>query len=91
MNRIHLVLYGSVQGVGFRYFTQRAARSAGVGAGWVRNRADGAVELEAEAEPAALARFRDQVTRGPAHARVERVLEEPPSAGTLPTPFSIVR
>jgi acylphosphatase len=91
MGRLHLTLYGSVQGVGFRYFAQRAARAAGVTAGWVRNRADGAVELEAEAEPAALDTFRARVTRGPPHARVDRVTEEPPGADELPSPFSIVR
>jgi acylphosphatase len=90
VQRIRLILYGTVQGVGFRYFAQRAARLAGIAAGWVRNRSDGAVELEAEAEPAALARFREHVTRGPSHARVQRVVEEEPSAGTLPQPFSIV-
>ena len=91
MSRLHLILYGSVQGVGFRYFAQRAARAAGVRAGWVRNRPDGAVELEAEAESAALARFREHITRGPPHARVDRVTEETPGTAELPSPFSIVR
>ena len=38
-----VVVEGSVQGVGYREFTRRAALSLGV-AGWVRNRSDGAVE-----------------------------------------------
>src|SRR5687767_15561770 len=91
VDRLRLILYGSVQGVGFRYFAQRTARSAGVTAGWVRNRPDGAVELEAEAEAAVLARFRAHVSRGPPHARVDRVTEETPGTGELPSPFSIVR
>jgi acylphosphatase len=91
MGRLHLTLYGAVQGVGFRYFAQRAARAAGVTAGWVRNRPDGAVELEAEADPATLAAFRERVSRGPAHARVDRVTEEQPGGDQLPSPFSIMR
>ena len=50
MERRHVVVYGFVQGVGFRYAVVRAAESRGV-AGWVRNRADGAVEAVFEGEP----------------------------------------
>ncbi len=51
------VLYsGRVQGVGFRYTTQRVAARFAV-TGWVRNLADGRVELVVEGEPAELDRF----------------------------------
>ncbi|MBP5605089.1 MAG: acylphosphatase [Ruminiclostridium sp.] len=45
--RKHIIFYGSVQGVGFRYSAFYAARSYGV-SGWVRNLSDGSVEMEAE-------------------------------------------
>ena len=41
------VVSGSVQGVGFRFFAERAAREAGV-TGWVRNEPDGSVQLEVQ-------------------------------------------
>lgn len=45
--RRHIVFYGAVQGVGFRYRAYYAARSFGV-SGWVKNNFDGSVEMEAE-------------------------------------------
>ncbi|MGD9364597.1 MAG: acylphosphatase [Desulfobacteraceae bacterium] len=41
--RAHVIIHGRVQGVFFRYETQRAAERIGV-CGWVRNQADGTVE-----------------------------------------------
>ena len=74
MNRVHLIVHGRVQGVGFRYFVTREARALGL-AGTVRNRADGTVEVEAEGDPAALDQLAAAVRRGPSGARVERVEE----------------
>ncbi len=45
----HILFYGHVQGVGFRYAVQRYASSLGI-SGWVRNLSDGSVEIRAEAE-----------------------------------------
>jgi len=51
------VLYsGHVQGVGFRYTTQSIAPGFAV-TGFVRNLADGRVELEAQGAPAVVAAF----------------------------------
>ena len=47
--RKHLVFYGRVQGVGFRWSARYAAERYGV-TGWVRNLYDGSVEMEAEGE-----------------------------------------
>ena len=74
MNRVHLVIHGRVQGVGFRYFVSGEARALGL-RGTVRNRPDGTVEVEAEGGPEALARLVEAVRRGPPAARVERVEE----------------
>ncbi|HEY64354.1 MAG TPA: acylphosphatase [Caldilineae bacterium] len=70
--RLHVEIYGRVQGVGFRYFVQRRARSLGI-SGWVRNRWDGSVELEAEGPRDALERLLEAVRQGPSGARVQRV------------------
>jgi acylphosphatase len=62
-------LTGRVQGVGFRYFTYRAAQRLGV-TGWVRNLEDGGVEVHAEAQSATLREFETQLRSGPYFARV---------------------
>ena len=63
---------GRVQGVGFRFFTHRAATREGLH-GWVRNLPDGRVEIAAEGDADALERFERDVRHGPPAARVEHV------------------
>jgi len=72
VHRSHVLIYGFVQGVGFRFAVQRAAGSRGV-RGWVRNRPDGAVEAVFEGEPEDVAALVDFCRRGPRGAEVERV------------------
>jgi acylphosphatase len=72
MERLHAVVRGDVQGVGFRYYVQRKARQLGL-PGWVRNNEDGSVELVAEGERDALEQLKRAVEEGPRAARVERV------------------
>ena len=69
MPRVHLIVHGRVQGVGFRWHVLRQARSRGL-AGWVRNRDDGTVEAEAEGDRAALDAFVADLRHGPARAQV---------------------
>jgi acylphosphatase len=76
------VIYGFVQGVGFRFGVERAANSRGV-AGWVRNRSDGAVEAVFEGEPEHVDALVDFCRRGPRGAEVERVDVEEESAEGL--------
>ncbi len=79
--RVHARIRGRVQGVGFRYFALEAAGRLGV-SGWVRNRPDGGVELEAQAAPEALESFLAEVRRGPPFSRVDSVeLQEIPNLG----------
>ena len=70
----HLFISGLVQGVGFRFFAQRAAARHQV-RGFVRNLEDGRVEAWAEGQPAAVNDFRDDLAAGPAYSKVE-VVEE---------------
>lgn len=51
--RRHYVFRGNVQGVGFRYRATYAASMYGV-TGWVCNRYDGSVEMEAQGQPEAI-------------------------------------
>ena len=45
--RKHIIFYGYVQGVGFRWKAKHTAQRYGI-SGWVRNLPDGSVEMEAE-------------------------------------------
>lgn len=47
--RVHLLIKGVVQGVGFRYHTQKQAQEAGL-VGWVMNTQEGHVECFVEGE-----------------------------------------
>ncbi|MCJ7700169.1 MAG: acylphosphatase [Anaerolineales bacterium] len=62
--RIHAVIEGRVQGVGFRAFTQRLAVSLRL-TGWVRNRWDGSVETMAEGQSPEVEKFLKGIRRGP--------------------------
>jgi acylphosphatase len=70
--RVHAVVSGQVQGVGFRFTTVDQARRLGV-CGWVRNRADGSVEVEAEGDRAAVEALVRFLHRGPSGAWVQDV------------------
>jgi acylphosphatase len=63
---------GKVQGVWFRDWTVQAAQAIGV-AGWVRNRADGSVEVYALGEPDLVERLTDRLREGSPAARVARI------------------
>ena len=88
--RLHVVVRGRVQGVGFRWFVREQARRLEL-AGWVKNRSDGGVEVEAEGNGPAVEKLRDQLGRGPEGAVVASVDELPLEHGELPKPFAIVR
>ncbi len=70
--RLILKVTGLVQGVNFRWFTQRRATELGL-TGWVRNRQDRSVEIIAEGNREALDRLLDAVRAGPPEAVVENV------------------
>jgi acylphosphatase len=66
---IHMTARGRVQGVGFRFFVRVQAARYGV-KGWVRNRADGSVEILAEGDRDTLLEFMETVREGPRFGRV---------------------
>ena len=67
-----LRIRGRVQGVSFRYHTERQARQLGID-GWVRNMPDGSVEACICGDPESLAAMRDWLSHGPAHATVASI------------------
>lgn len=72
--RVRLIVQGRVQGVWFRDSTRREALSLGV-FGWVRNRPDGTVEVQAEGPEDKVWKLVSWCRRGPPAAAVTRVHE----------------
>ncbi len=63
---------GRVQGVGFRWFVEREARTLGL-TGWVRNNYDGTVEVLATGTREQLSALHSRLRAGPRAARVDEV------------------
>lgn len=89
MDRIRVLITGRVQGVGYRAWAVTQASKLAV-RGWIRNRADGAVEAEIAGDPDAVARMRDLLAQGPPLARVDRLVDEQPGVETLSDTFHTV-
>jgi acylphosphatase len=70
--RLEAVVTGRVQGVGFRWFARDRALALGL-TGWVRNRADGSLEVVAQGPAAAVDRFERALREGPPGAEVRGV------------------
>ena len=80
--RIHIQVRGRVQGVGFRYFTHRQARSLGL-VGYVRNLPGGGVEIEAEGSSPEVDALLSAVKQGPPGATLRDVTtHSQPTRGT---------
>lgn len=85
-------VFGRVQGVGFRAWTEEQAAELGLD-GWVRNRRDGSLEALFVGPAAVVEEMIRRCHRGPRLARVERVavedveekLDVPAGFRTLPT------
>lgn len=73
--RLHILIDGRVQGVGFRYFVVEKALPLQV-IGWVRNTTEGLVEIMAEGSRQNLERFLEAVRTGPRAAYVTSVEQE---------------
>jgi acylphosphatase len=79
MKALSVRITGVVQGVGYRAWTETAAKARGL-SGWVRNRRDGSVEAVISGPDDNVAEMLAYFWQGPANSRVERVEAEP----TLP-------
>jgi acylphosphatase len=70
--RLHAQVYGRVQGVNFRYYTQREANARQL-TGWVANRSDRSVEVVVEGDKRQVEKMLAFLQRGSPSARVDRV------------------
>lgn len=78
---LHGFVSGKVQGVSFRQYTQGEAERLDLN-GWVRNLADGRVEVLVEGEELAVRELEAWLAHGPERARVDALeLEEQPVQG----------
>jgi acylphosphatase len=68
------LIRGDVQGVGYRFFAQRAAARHQV-VGYVRNCPDGTVEAVAEGPASSVEAFKHDLATGPQFAEVDQVEE----------------
>lgn len=68
----HFLIYGNVQGVGYRVATEHQAKSLEL-TGWVRNLPDGCVEILAQGDDKALQTLQDWLAQGPRFAAVQTV------------------
>ena len=75
MTELHALVFGRVQLVMFRDFTQRTARRLGI-KGFVLNRADGSVEVVAQADMPVLDEFLKELNNGSFLSRVDLVESE---------------
>jgi acylphosphatase len=69
---VKINIYGKVQGVGFRYSALQKANEIGV-RGFVKNRPDGSVYMEVEAEPELLDKFILWCRQGPSWSIVDDI------------------
>ncbi len=68
------IISGMGQGVGFRFFAQRAAARHQV-RGYVKNLDNGRVEAFAEGDEKAVENFKHDLTAGPSYSKVEHIEE----------------
>jgi acylphosphatase len=78
--RVRVFVDGRVQGVAYRFFAEKYAGRLGI-TGWVRNLADGRVEVLAEGTSHQIEAFLERLREGPSLARVDgfEVRREPPT------------
>jgi len=72
MDRVHLIVQGMVQGVGFRQGTRSEATQLGL-TGYVKNLPDGTVEIVAEGPSQAINQLLEWAKQGPPMAQVKQV------------------
>ncbi len=88
--RFHACVSGKVQGVGFRAFVQMQANKRALH-GWVRNRAEGGVELEVEGPPASVQAFLQDIHNGPPLSQVLQVTVDWKAPNRQTEGFQILR
>ncbi|MFA5615123.1 MAG: acylphosphatase [Methanoculleus sp.] len=72
MTQYRIIIQGRVQGVGFRHFALRTAKSLGI-KGFVQNKADGSVFILAESSKPAFELFCDILRQGNSYSQVRHI------------------
>ena len=72
MQRVKIIIFGDVHGVGFRFSAIQLARDLELN-GWVRNNSDGSVEIVAEGEKEKLKNLITWAKKGPPLSEVEKI------------------
>ena len=72
MSLKQILIFGRVQGVGFRHFTLVRAKDCGL-SGWVRNLKDGRVEVLVKGRQEVIERFIGELKQGPSLAQVSEI------------------
>jgi acylphosphatase len=91
MSDLHVRVTGVVQGVGFRWFVREKARRLGL-SGWVRNLADGSVEVAAAGDQGQIDLLVGELKKGPPGAVVDQIQTQVRAAEhPLVSPFGIIK
>ena len=85
----HIRVSGDVQGVGYRYACQQAAKKHHI-LGWVKNNRDGSVDITAQGLADDVIHFIDWAHQGPLYAKVDQLVTEYTQDLTLFDHFSIL-
>jgi len=72
MNAVKIIIYGKVQGVGFRNFVFLHAKKLNI-RGYVKNNPDGTVEAVFEGDKDNINKMIELCKRGPERARVDKI------------------
>ncbi|CAM3143498.1 acylphosphatase [Leuconostoc rapi] len=69
-------VYGRVQGVGFRWFTQNLAQEYHI-VGWVQNKNDGTVDMKIQGDAIDVTSFLEKLKQGPGpYSHVEKIIKQ---------------
>ena len=77
MREVYIKIKGRVQGVGFRRWTKKEARSIGEISGWVRNCDDRSVEILMRGKKEKIEEMIQKCYQGPLWARVDEIIFMP--------------
>ena len=70
--RVHVVVSGLVQGIGYRWFVRDTANQLNL-EGWVKNLSNGKVELEAQGPEEIIEKYIDHLKHGHEWARIDNM------------------
>ncbi|AHG85920.1 Acylphosphatase [Bibersteinia trehalosi USDA-ARS-USMARC-190] len=90
MQTKQFLIFGRVQGVGFRFFTWQQAQKIGL-SGTVRNREDGSVEVIAQGSEKQLTQLKQWLLQGSRFARVENIIEQEYLTDSLYQQFRVIQ